>query len=128
MAFFPGASALRAMAADVAGAPGLAVWPDASLPDEWQAVAQRVSACPWTGLHPLVVKNAVPLRTGDRMLAVADGRALVMVLGDADTWKLLACSGGRPLQLMGEWDGHVLKPLTAWQGGDASFVWQRGAA
>lgn len=128
MAFFPGASALRAMVADLAGAPGPAGWPDASLPEEWLAVAQRVSACPWTGLHPLVVKNALPLRAGERTLAVADGRALALVLGDADTWTLLACSGGRPLQLMGEWDGHVLKPLTAWPGGDAPWVWQRGAA
>ena len=128
LAFFPGASALRALAAEVIGAPGVAVWPRGGLNDEWHAVARRVAACPWTSLHPLLVSDAVPLRSGDHTLLVVDGRALTLALGDADTWKLLACSGGRPVQVMGEWDGHGLKPLTAWGASDVAPLWQRSAA
>ncbi|HJW13029.1 MAG TPA: SWIM zinc finger family protein, partial [Albitalea sp.] len=127
LAFFPGASALRALAAEAGGAAGPAIWPSAPLSDEWQRIAQRVALCPWVGWHPLVVADALPLRAGEQMLLIADGRALPLRLGDADSWKLLACSGGRPLQLAGEWDGHALQPLTAWRTDAVAPIWQRSA-
>jgi len=127
--FFPGASGLRALPADGAAALGVATWPQPALADEWQAVAKRIAACPWVSLQPLVVIDAVPLRSGDRTLLIADGRAMPLALGDSDTWGLLAYSGGRPVSLLGEWSGHELKPLTAWRDGmDAAQIWQRGAA
>jgi hypothetical protein len=128
LAYFPGGRALRALAAETAGAPGPAAWPCAALNDEWQAIAQRVAACPWVSLHPLVVRDAVPVRAAERMLLVADGRALTLQLGEADGWTLLAASGGHALNLMGEWDGHALKPLTAWRAPAAPPLWQRSAA
>lgn len=128
LAFFPGANALRALSAEPTSAPGSAVWPGTGLQDEWLVVARRVAACPWSELHPLVVRDAVPVRHGERLLAVADGQALTLVLGDADQWKLLAGSGGRACHLMGEWDGHALKPLTAWAAGASSPFWLRSAA
>jgi len=129
LAFFPGASALRALSADAASAPGRAIWPSKTLSEEWVSIARRVAASPWSGLHPLVVRDAVPVRSGDRLLAVAHGRALALVVGDADQWKLLAASGGRPCHLMGEWDGQALKPLTAWADDDApTALWQRSAS
>jgi hypothetical protein len=128
LAFFPGASGLRALAADGVGAAGPARWPRLPLNDEWQALAQRVAACPWVSLHPLVVMDTVPLRSEQQTLAIADGRALKLMLGDADTWTLLAISGGRPLHLMGEWDGHALRPLTAWRDDAVQPVWQRSGA
>jgi hypothetical protein len=128
LAFFPGASALRALSADAASAPGPAIWPRTALNDEWTSIARRVAACPWTGLHPLVVRDAVPVRSGDRLLAVAGGRSLVLVVSDADQWKLLAASGGRSCHVVGEWDGQVLKPLTAWADDAAAPLWQRSAS
>jgi len=128
LVFFPGASALRALSADGASAPGPAIWPRTALTDEWAGIARHVAACPWTGLHPLLVRDAVPVRCGDRLFAVADGRALVLVVSDADQWKLLAASGGRPCHLVGEWDGRVLKPLTAWGDAEQAPLWQRSAA
>ncbi len=127
--FFPGASGLRALAVDCTVAPGPARWPRSALADEWRAVATRVAACPWVSLHPLPVIDAVPLRSGDRSLLVADGRALPLALGDADTWGLLAYSGGRPVSVLGEWSGHELKPLTAWRDDmEPADIWQRGLA
>lgn len=126
--FFPGASGLRALAVDPLGAPGGPVWPQPALADEWQAMATRVAACPWVSLHPLTLTGAVPLRAGERLLAVAGERALPLAIGDADTWSLLAASGGHPLQLFGEWDGQVLRPLTAWRVDEPIACWQRSAA
>lgn len=128
MAFFPGAGGLRALAVDPLGAPGAPAWPRPALVDEWQAMATRVAACPWVSLHPLTLTGAVPLRAGERLLAVTGERALPLTIGDADTWSLLAASGGHPLQLFGEWDGQMLRPLTAWRVDESMACWQRSAA
>jgi len=126
--FFPGASPLRALAVDPLGAPAAATWPQPQLADEWQAIAARIAACPWGQLHPLVLPDAVPLRTGERTLAVMAGRAVPLALGEPDAWSLLAASGGHPLQLFGEWDGRHLRPLTAWRAGDPGACWHGRAA
>jgi hypothetical protein len=128
LSFFPGASALRALSADAPATLGPATWPRPALSDEWAGIARRVAACPWTALHPLVLRDAVPVRSDDHLLAIAEGRALVLVMGDADQWKLLASSGGRPCHLMGEWDGHALKPLTVWADDAPAPLWQRSAS
>lgn len=128
MVFFPGASALRALPADAIGTPAPAQWPDASNDDEWLAVAKRVAACPWVTLHPLVLRDAVPLRDGDRTQLVSQGRVVNLAVGDIDAWTLLAAAAGRLLHLMGEWDGHRLAPLAAWSDATGPAVWMRGAA
>lgn len=126
--FFPGAGGLRALVVDPLGAPGAPAWPQAALPDEWQAIAARIAACPWVSLHPLALAGATPWHQGDRLLAVVGDRALPLAIGDTDTWSLLAASGGHPLQLFGEWDGQALRPLTAWRAGESAACWQRTAA
>jgi hypothetical protein len=128
LSFFPGASALRALSADAPPTLGPAIWPHPALDDELARIARRVAACPWMALHPLVLRDAVPVRCDDHLLAISEGRALVLVLGDADRWKLLAASGGQPCHLMGEWDGHAMKPLTAWNNDEPAPLWQRGAS
>lgn len=128
LAYFPGAAGLRALAAEALGSPQPANWPDASTEAEWLAVAQRVAACPWVNLHPIVVRDAVPVRDGDRGWLVHDGRALPLAIGAADVWTLLAASGGHPLDVMGEWDGHAIAPLSAWGAGAGPVAWLRGHA
>jgi hypothetical protein len=128
LSFFPGASALRALSADAPTTLGPAIWPRAALSDEWASIARRVAACPWIALHPLIIPDAVPVDANGQLLAVAEGRALKLVMGEADQWKLLAASGGRPCHLVGEWDGHELKPLTAWADNTSAPLWQRSAS
>jgi SWIM zinc finger len=128
LSFFPGASALRALSAEAPATLGPAIWPRPALSDEWASIARRVAACPWIALHPLVLRDAVPLRSDDHLLVIAEGRALLLVMGAADQWKLLAASGGRPCHLMGEWDGHALKPLTVWADDVPAPLWQRSAS
>jgi hypothetical protein len=98
------------------------------LTDEWLGIGRRVAACPWMALHPLVLRDAVPVRAEGGLLAVAEGRAVVLLVNDADQWKLLAASGGRPCHLMGEWDGYALKPLTMWTDDAVAPPWQRSVS
>jgi len=123
LAWFPGANSQRALADEIAAPHGEPAWPAARVADEWQAMAERVAACPWTWLHPMLVPGAVPLRTDAGWLLVAEGRALPLAVNEAVGWSLLAHAGGVPLTLMGEWDGRRLRPLSAW-GGDG--LWLRG--
>ena len=128
MVFFPGASALRALPAGPIGAAGVAYWPQTTGDAEWLAIARRVAACPWTSLHPMITPDAVPLRDGDRCRLVCQGRLLELSIGEPDAWTLIAAAGGRPLKLMGEWDGHRLAPLSAWTDRAGPALWTRGAA
>jgi hypothetical protein len=40
------------------------------------------------------------------------------VIAGVDPWRLLALSGGHPLDLTGEWDGAALIPLGAFMRGE----------
>lgn len=122
--FFPGAAALRALAAEGVLAPQAPEWPNAGLDSEWERIADRLAACPWSVLHPLVLPQAVVIRVAASTLAVVGDRALPLSIDDSDRWTLLASTGGRPCQLMGEWNGRALKPLTAWNGAGTP-QWQR---
>lgn len=129
LAFYPGASGLRALF--VSGEEARiddARWPELPLHDELLAVAARVANCPWSALHPLVLAAAVPARRGNAFFAISGGRALTLALGEADAWNLHAIAGGHPLHLMGEWDGQELTLLTAWRDGASAPVWTRSAA
>ncbi|MDR7268597.1 hypothetical protein J2X20_001226 [Pelomonas saccharophila] len=127
LAFFPGSAALRALPAEPLSDAGSPRWPDATATAEWQAIAERLAANPWVNLHPLVLADAVPLRRGNVMAMAGAGRLLPMTLPDTEAWTLLAIAGGRPLRLMGEWDGRSLVPLTAWAA-DGSISWLRRSA
>lgn len=125
LAWFPGSAALRALCAATEGVPAAPAWPATTPADEWQRVAERCAASPWVSLHPLVLADAVPLRAGAQNLAQCNGRRFRLLLGDTDSWLLLAATGGHPCTLMGEWDGAALRPLTAWRAGEAAPLWQR---
>ncbi|MCW7539001.1 SWIM zinc finger family protein [Aquabacterium sp. A7-Y] len=121
--FFPGASRLRALIGQLHGSAEPVLPAVTSWQDEWQLLADRVAASPWTELHPLVLADVVPVREGETWRLLADGRALTLVLSEADGWLLLAHCGGRPARLMGEWNGNTLRPLAAW---NDDGLWQRG--
>ena len=149
LAFYPSAAPLRALVAGGAGAApvtgaqaeaplpahggaqdALAAMPSpgvraaASAEQEWTAIAGRIAANPWDGLHPLRCAQATPCRDGDgdgHGLHWA-GRRLPLEIGQAQGWVLLALSGGQPLSVMGEWNGQTLRPLSA-QGADGLWNW-----
>lgn len=79
----------------------------------WTALAQRIAANPWIPLHPLHCHGATPCRDGDSFGLDWGGKYLPLTLNETQGWALLALSGGRPLSVMGEWNGEALRPLSA---------------
>ncbi|MES2936811.1 MAG: SWIM zinc finger family protein [Pseudomonadota bacterium] len=125
LAYFPGAGALRALVQELHGAPKPVAPPASALEDEWMHVARRAAASPWVPLHPMLVGDAVFGREGEHWQVQAGGQRLPVAVSEEDGWPLLAHGGGKPLQVMGEWNGAALRVLSAW---NAEGAWQRGAA
>lgn len=128
LSFYPGTAGLRALAAEGLLRPEAALAPPTRpIEDEWLMLGRRVAASPWVGLHPMLLGAATLLRGGEGWLVAAQGQVLPARIADADAWSLLACRGGAPSTLMGEWDGQVLRPLSAWADGSTSPDWQCGS-
>ncbi len=128
LVFFPGTAPLRALVKGRQGAPE----PLAEIPgvaDVFTATAAYAAALardPWLEQFPLALGEVLPLRDGDGWLVRdSDGRALSIARRFERGWELLALSGGKPLDLFGEWDGDVLLPLSVWAEGQ--FVRLAGA-
>jgi hypothetical protein len=55
---------------------------------------------------------------------VVDQAEHALPLSRGDHWKLLALSGGAPLDLAGEWTEEVLMPLSTQCEGDYHLLWE----
>ena len=110
--FYPGASPLRAVAADgPVSEPAPAPLPCFTLEEALSDMAGRVATNPWQTPLPLFFSGARLGRTEEGWrLFCEGGRFVPLHLDDADAWKILAVSGGRPLVVCGEWDGVSLLP------------------
>lgn len=126
LAFYPGAQGLRALVTETQIEAGAADWPTSALPEERQRIAQRLAACPWTPLHPMVLSAAVPDLDGDTLVLNADGERVPLQVSEADRHALLALSGAQTIALCGEWDGAALRPLAA-RGSEGLWI-KRGLA
>lgn len=78
--------------------------------DALAADALALAASPWLAQTPVCLGGVVPVVDGERWLVV-DGQGDGLLLGGA-AWDLLALSGGHPVVVVGEWDGHRLSPLS----------------
>jgi SWIM zinc finger len=112
LAFYPGAYPLRAVVRSLTGR-GTRV---KKLPGHGtlEAFLDHTSAAtagqPWLERLPVALEGVVPLLDGGRWLVCdRDGEALP--LAGTDHWALLSLSGGHPVELAAEWDGHALFPL-----------------
>jgi len=67
---------------------------------------------PWLDRFLCCVKAVTPIYTQGHGWYVRDaGGQASLPLSDAAHWTLLALSGGKPVDLVGEWDGIRLRPL-----------------
>jgi hypothetical protein len=124
--FFPGSAPLRALALEQGAAQPAPRWSQPAV-EAIERASLAFAANPWLPWWPLSLADAVPLRERERWwLHTAAGR-LPLALGEAAGWNLLAHSGGQALQVMGEWDGRSLRPLSAWRGEDAAQNWSLAA-
>jgi len=73
-------------------------------------IASALARQPWADRFLCILNGVTPLpREASWLICDGDGRALPLAPGRH--WKLLALAGGHPLDLAGEWDGEVLRPL-----------------
>ncbi|HKX33491.1 MAG TPA: SWIM zinc finger family protein [Blastocatellia bacterium] len=115
LVFFPGAYPLRALIKDRAdslspleGMPGYA-----DLVEATAAYAAALARNPWIEIFPMALKAVVPVRGGEQwLIRDAEGSLLRLSPRFAHHWSLLALSGGREIELFGEWDGDYLRPLS----------------
>jgi hypothetical protein len=114
LCFYAGAIPLRAI---LKGEP-VRVGSVTKLPSqEVDAVLREYAAWlgrnPWLERVPVALKDVIPLRGRDEAWSVCDERGLRLRVAGPMGWHLLALSGGQPIDLLGEWDGFSLWPLTA---------------
>jgi hypothetical protein len=114
LAFWPGASGVRArFVAHTAEATPLDDIPGrASVEAFLMDVAGALAYQPWQERFLCALRAVTP--TYDSTTAtwrVRDDTGAVLPLAAGDHWRLLAISGGSPIDLAGEWDGVRLLPL-----------------
>jgi hypothetical protein len=117
LVFFPGSVPQRALVktrSDAAG-PIDGVPAEPSLEVALGVHAAALAANPWTERTPLAIEGVIPIHRQGRWL-IRDRTGHTVALGPRgdDGWRLLACSGGEPIGLFGEYDGDALLPLSTW--------------
>ncbi|MCW8197315.1 SWIM zinc finger family protein [Verminephrobacter aporrectodeae subsp. tuberculatae] len=117
LAFYPGASPLRALPCAAVEAAQTPAWPHLPSSGEWQLAANQLAANPFAPLSLVLLPKVAAARHEDRwwlhMLDGDPGRAVPLETRTDWAWDLLALTHGLPAQLAGEWDGQVLRPSCA---------------
>ncbi|WP_432934563.1 SWIM zinc finger family protein [Microbispora sp. CA-135349] len=111
LAFYPGASPLRALVTERRGPVGAGPPPGTKVSQVPALIAEVLAADPWTDSWPLVLAGVIPCLDG---LAGEEGDALPLHPSAGVPWRLLAVSGGRPVTVAAEWTPRGVIPLTAW--------------
>jgi hypothetical protein len=115
LAFWPGANPQRAMiferhATHLSFGDRLPGFDDAE--SFLGEAALALSRQPWLDRLCCPLRAAVPFSSQSGFL-LRDVKGAVLPLSGLDHWKLLALSGGGPVDVVGEWDGRRLFPLSA---------------
>jgi len=124
LAFYESAFPLRALIKEHRGENKSLTAPFAgasSMEDALSRYAQALAGDPWLESFPFVLANVVTAQTDSGWIVQEPEKAaLPLATNFAGAWKLHAISGGHPITLVGEWNGRVLFPLSAWA--DGRFV------
>ncbi len=119
LVFYPSAYPLRAaLRARQAALPAEPWTGYANLQAAAGAFAAALARYPCLERFPAPLQAVLPQRVGERWwLRDASGQGWPLEAPFETGWTLLALSGGQPLPVFGEWDGHSLRPLSAWAEG-----------
>jgi hypothetical protein len=61
----------------------------------------------------MALEGMIPCLAGEAWgMCDANGRFIKLSPGFAMTWQMLALSGGKPIEVFGEWNGEDLWPLS----------------
>jgi hypothetical protein len=116
LVFFPGAYPLRSIVKQRLGAPARPerISGYAKIADAHEAFAGAMAANLWLEKFPAPLLTVTPLRRGDAwFVRDSEGRMLKLAPRFEFGWQMLALSGGREIDIFGEWDGDHLWPLLA---------------
>lgn len=96
--------------------PGAGSWNEA-----FSVVAEVLAIDPWADLLPLAVRSVTVVPAGGAagawLLRDDTGRAVSIRARGPCPWRLLALSGGAPVDVAGEWDGFAFSPQAAAKAG-----------
>jgi hypothetical protein len=121
LCFYPGSMPLRALVQGRLETLGpLGSMPSVAVEPALRGYAEALGRNPWLERFPLALGPVVPEEDSAAAWRAVDEARRSLPLGGRAGWHLLALSGGHPLELFGEWDGHRLWPLAARANG--SFV------
>ena len=125
LAFWPSAAPQRALI--VARRGTATAWSDGlpgydGVSSFLEAVAGALARQPWLEQFGCSLSAVTPVVDAERWYTI-DRAGVALPLKGAAHWRLLAVSGGAPLDLAGEWDGDRLLPLGAVAGGRYEVLW-----
>lgn len=112
--YFPGSVPLRALVQEAIPVPASARSVGAGNHDAIDYVSRAFADNPWLAQVPMQLVDAIPTRQEHAWHLHVEVGTFVLRIDEASAWKLMALSGGHPLQVMGEWDGHLLRPLSVY--------------
>lgn len=117
LVFFPAALPLRALVKERMIPPtGIESFGgERSLAEAIAGYGDALASNPWLERFPMVLEDMIPFHHEDRwFIRDLDNARLTVSPRSDQGWRLLACSGGRPIGLFGEYDGDTLRPLSLW--------------
>jgi len=115
VAYYPSGAPLRALVRERHGEPKALVNAIGceTFAEALQRTAELLAGDPWLERTPCLVRECLPLRRDDTWwLCDRDGAIVPLARQFPHAWALLALSGGAPVTVFGEWDGHALHPLS----------------
>ncbi|MDZ5661263.1 SWIM zinc finger family protein [Nocardioides sp. S-58] len=115
---YPGSDPRRAMFRDPpAGAEPVTALPGRTpLAEVHAAAAAALARAPWRDRHPAPLAGVRIVRGGGEggEWHASDASGSVPLAAGAPVWMLLALSGGEPVDVFGELESGVLRPLSVW--------------
>lgn len=116
LAFYPGSLARRALRVTSEACGQGADSADPPLPDRLDAAraawAGALAVNPWLELDGLALRGlTIEQQHGRFRVRDADGDHAPLAATANEGWRLLAFGGGRPLTILGEWDGERVRAL-----------------
>lgn len=118
LAFYPGTFQLRALVKTqqqsgslIENFPGYD-----NFNDFLMAYANAVAENPWLRSFPCVLSNVIPMIENNKLMVADKNAQLIEIQSDKENvmgWKLIALSGGKSMDIFGEWTSESLIPLSA---------------
>ncbi len=114
LVYWPSAAPLRALVQERKGEvrPHTEPVPSLTLDGLCQRLADELSRNPFRERTAAMLGAVVPMVDGARSWWLREATGTAIRLGTCDRWRLLAVSGGQPIDVFGEWDGEEFRPLS----------------